>query len=287
MRLGDADNVSWLTRYLGVPDSPYVRAVGAYWALAAIGRIFDPGCSAPVLVLGGSPRRSDKSAVFQILGGPFYSNNIALPSVRVAKARIVGAWIVELDNLDDLRRPPDWIATLGFVSRSADQIRSQELKRRCIFGATTERDTWPPQLVDANGWCFVRCSDIDLDALARDRDQLWAEALWRYGFGERGAIELIEAGSRQGPVSEMNDSVAVIKLYLAASCDFDPTFRVETKRLYSDHCSWREAHGLVPMTNPAFGIKLRRAFPQLRKYRSCEQPFEQRRVQYYLGLQPA
>jgi hypothetical protein len=118
----------------------------------------------------------------------------------------------------------------------------------------------------------------DLDALARDRDQFWAEALARYGAGERGEIDLIKAAPRQGHVSEIKDPAAIIKLYLNARCAFDPTYRVEKKLLYRDHCSWREAYGLVPITKPVFGKKLKSAFPKLGNYRSDKGTFEQRRL---------
>jgi len=289
-RVGGGNDVSWLTRYLGVPDSPYVRAVGACWAISGVDRIFNPGCKAPVLVLGDKTG-IDKSAVFKILGGPFYSNNIVARSARAAKEQIIGVWIMELDDLDALRRPSDWISVLSFVSRSADQFhyngrrRGQEHKRQCIFAATTERDTWPPELAGVSGWCFVRCGgNIDLDALARDRDQFWAEALARYGAGERGEIDLIKAAPRQGHVSEINDPAAVIKLYLNARCDFGPTCRVEKELLYRDHCFWREAYGLVPITKPVFGKKLKSAFPKLGSYRADKGTFEQQRLQFYRGL---
>ena len=92
-RVGGANDVSWLTRYLGVPDSPYVRAVDACWAISGVDRIFNPGCKAPVLVLGDKTG-IDKSAVFKILGGPFYSNNIAADAcLALTTAAPISNWV--------------------------------------------------------------------------------------------------------------------------------------------------------------------------------------------------
>jgi len=49
----------------------------------------------------------------------------------------------------------------------------------------TERDNWIPNLAGKRRWWPVRCTAIDLDALRSDQPQLWAEALVRYGSGER------------------------------------------------------------------------------------------------------
>jgi predicted P-loop ATPase len=178
-RVGGGGDPSWLTRYLGVEDSPYVRAVGASWPIIAVERILTPGCRAPVLVLGGETD-VNKSAVFKILGGPAYGSLDAL-GLRTQTERLRGAWIVEITDVGRLRRPADWRTLFDFALRGVDHFRHRQRggldhKRSCAFGVTTERLGWPPELPGIPDWHFVRCGTIDLDALARDHDQFWAGA---------------------------------------------------------------------------------------------------------------
>jgi Virulence-associated protein E len=76
-RLGGTHNVGWLTTYCGAEDSPYIRAVGAAWAILAIARVFEPGSKASGLLAlrGGDVAKKE---VFPILGEEFYSNDITL-----------------------------------------------------------------------------------------------------------------------------------------------------------------------------------------------------------------
>jgi putative DNA primase/helicase len=181
----------WLTYYLGVPDTDYTRAVGPRWLISCIARVFEPGVQADsVLVLEGKTGIG-KSSTFKILGGPFYSNDIKALSHKDAQEQIIGVWIMELDELDAVRRASDWTGVISFVSRGTDRFRFsygrrvQTWPRQCVFGGTTERDTWQPELIGIRRWWPVKCSKIDRDALAHDRDQLWAEALLRYAAGEK------------------------------------------------------------------------------------------------------
>jgi predicted P-loop ATPase len=112
-------------------------------------------------------------------------------NTKDAKEQLVGAWIIELDELDAVTRVGEWTSVISFVSRPTDRFRFSygdrviRYPRQCVFGATTERDNWIPNLAGKRRWWPVRCTNIDRDALNNLANQLWAEALVRYGAGER------------------------------------------------------------------------------------------------------
>jgi predicted P-loop ATPase len=181
---------TWLSVYIRATDNEYSQAVGSRWMISGVARIFEPGCQADcVLVLEG-PQGIKKTTTFNVLGGPFYSNDIAALGTKDAQEQILGKWIVELDELEAVTRAADVAAVRAFVSRRIDDFRlpygrrSQAYPRQCIFGGTTNRDTWMRDETGGRRWWPVRCGEIDIDALRQDRDQLWAEARDRYLTGD-------------------------------------------------------------------------------------------------------
>jgi predicted P-loop ATPase len=107
-----------------------------------------------------------------------------------AALQIRGVWIVEISELDSLVRSE--IASIkAFMSRSADRFRPPfgkrvvECPRQCVFAGTVNHTEYLRDETGARRFWPVLCGSIDIEALARDRDQLWAEATHRYSSGEK------------------------------------------------------------------------------------------------------
>jgi predicted P-loop ATPase len=133
-----------------------------------------------------------KSGALSILGGPFFSDDIGDLGTKDAALGVAGAWIIELAELDAMSRA-EVSRVKAFISRRTDRFRPPygraiiEAPRSSIFCGSVNPGT--KYLKDETGgrrFWPVLCGDtLNLDALRRDRDQLWAEAVHRYRKGDR------------------------------------------------------------------------------------------------------
>lgn len=188
---GDPDGApSWLTRYLGVPDSTYARLVGRWFLIASVARIMSPGCKVDnALVLEGA-QGALKSTAAKVLYHPWYSDTPIDLTNKDRFGAIQGVWGYELAEFDAYSRHEASIVK-AFVSSPSDKFRPPYLRRdviaprRCVFLATI--NPGKEYLQDETGgrrWWPVRVGTIDIEGLKRDRDVLWAEAVALYLAGE-------------------------------------------------------------------------------------------------------
>jgi predicted P-loop ATPase len=179
----------WLTLYLGVAPSDYVWAVGAKWLISAVARIFKPGCKADHMLIAEGPQGSFKSSAFRALGEPWFTDDIADLGGKDSQLATLGAWIIELPELDAMTRP-ELSHVKAFMSRPTDRFRPPygrrliESPRQCVFVGTVNHNEYLRDETGGRRFWPVKCGQISLKALRRDKDQLWAEAVHRYRRGD-------------------------------------------------------------------------------------------------------
>ena len=99
---------------------------------------------------------------------------------------VAGVWMIEMSELDALTKATN-SAIKSFVTRRHDRFRPPYGKhvvdqpRQCVFaGSINPTGGYLTDPTGARRFWPVRCGIIDLEALRRDRDQLWAEAVVRF-----------------------------------------------------------------------------------------------------------
>ena len=180
----------WISTYLGVEESNYSYAVGARWMLSAIARTYRPGAKADCCLILEGPQGIKKSTALRTLAGEYFTDELADLGSKDAALQIRGVWIVEISELDSLARSE--IASIkAFMSRTSDRFRPPfgkrviQCPRQCVFAGTVNHTEYLRDETGARRFWPVLCGSIDIEALARDRDQLWAEAKQRYSAGEK------------------------------------------------------------------------------------------------------
>lgn len=190
---------NWPTYYLGVePIENYTSLVGARWMISAVARIFQPGCMAKYALILEGPQDLSKSTALEVLGSPWFTDDIDELGSKDSKLQVGNAWIVELAELDSLRKA-EISAIKAFISRKADRFRRpfgryvMEQPRQCVLAGTVNPSGqyFHDETGSVRFWP-LKCTAIDIPALKTDRDQLWAEAVARYHQGEKWWLDLDE-----------------------------------------------------------------------------------------------
>jgi hypothetical protein len=221
--------------YLGAADDPhaYVRQVTRKSFLAAIKRIYEPGCKVDEMLVLIGPQGAGKSSLLAKLGRKWFSDSLKTFESKEAGEHLQSAWIFEISELSAMKKT-EIDEVKAFLSKTEDKYRVaydrvvSDFPRKCVFfGTTNTRDF----LKDATG--NRRFWPVDINPGKRKYShwdhvndavvgQIWAEALELYRSGE--TLELnpqaqSEAFRQQSMHMEIDPREGIIQEWLDSPVD--------------------------------------------------------------------
>ena len=183
---------TWLCDYLGVEHNMYAHAVGRVFLVAAVSRVFEPGIKYDYCLILEGPQGTRKSTALRTLSEPWFAeSNYELGSLNSVLS-LRGVLLMELPELSALEKS-QVSAIKQFLSCQEDRVRPPYgkhvigLPRESVFAGTSNHDTYLQDETGNRRFLPIKTgvlAPIDVDALARDRDQLWAEAVALYYTNE-------------------------------------------------------------------------------------------------------
>ena len=183
---GDCRVGRFLPNYYGSESTDYTRAIGQKWLISAVARIIEPGCQADHCLILESDQGIRKSTSLRLLAGDeWFTDQVSSLDMAQASQDLQGKWIIEFADL--VRMGTAEANTLkGFITRRSDHFRPAygrrvaDFPRQCVFSASTNDSAYLNDPTGARRFWPVECHNIDLEALKRDVDQIWAESLSLY-----------------------------------------------------------------------------------------------------------
>lgn len=182
----------WLTHTYGTPNDEYHRAVASNWMKGLIKRIVVPGCKFDyVLVLEGE-QGVKKSTSLHVLGSiPKTQNSWHVETTMSTDSKdffmqFAGKAIIEFSEGETLSRT-EVKKMKAIITMQSDKYRppygrvSIDFPRRCIFAMTTNQEQYLKDETGNRRWLpiTVVLPEANIEWLAANRDQLWAEAYER------------------------------------------------------------------------------------------------------------
>ncbi len=216
-----------LVDYLGAEDSPYTRAVTRKTLVAAVARIYRPGCKFDYMLTLRGRQGLGKSAIAAKLGGQWFSDTFSTMQGKESFEQLGGAWIVEVGELAGMRKA-EAETIKQYISKQSDRFRPaygrrlQDFPRQCIFIGTTNETQF---LRDTTGnrrfWVVDTPNKPRLDMWSELTPEvvslIWGEAVQFYKQGEKLFLpKELEAVARevQELYEEENPKVGIVAQYL-------------------------------------------------------------------------
>jgi putative DNA primase/helicase len=180
-----------LTHYFGAKDSAYAREIGRRWLISAVARAMRPGCKVDTMLIIEGAQGKKKSSALAALVGPewFADTKLDLSKVDAYQA-LRGKWVIEMAELDAMKNQ-ELTRIKAFLTSSKDSYRPsygkrvRDYPRQTVFAGSTNEDKYLQDLTGNRRFWPIKADAILVDELARDRDQLWAEAYWEFSEGAK------------------------------------------------------------------------------------------------------
>lgn len=180
---------TWLADCLDVSRSPYNDRVARNWLISMVARAFKPGCQVDTMPVLEGPMGRGKSRFLEILADPWFAAiQIAFGEKDFFQA-IQGRWLIEVPDMSGFSRR-EHTQILATITTRVDVYRkshgriTEEHPRVTVFAATSETDDYLKDTRGRRRYWPLRCGHIDWSALEKQREQLFAEAVFAYRAGE-------------------------------------------------------------------------------------------------------
>lgn len=177
-------------RWLGAEDDRLNRVITRRWMIAAVDRIVRPGKQFDQILITCGPQGIGKSKLLRMLARGYFTNSVSALNMGKSTAELLqGMWVVELGELDGMRRG-EQTAIKNFITATTDRYRGAYAReatnhdRQCVLAGTSNEGSF---LRDSTGerryWIMPVSGGGDrgeLKGFDAEVEQLWAEAVVRW-----------------------------------------------------------------------------------------------------------
>lgn len=175
---------------MGAEDCPLVRAYTRKWLIGGVARAMDPGCKLDtMLILRGKQGLRKSAAMRELCHDPsWFSDTVIDLGSKDSYQQVASVWLYEFSELDAVNGK-EVERVKAFMSAQVDRFRPpygrdvQPFPRQLFCGGTVNGDAYLRDDENRRFWSIDVHKRAEAGAVAKLRDQIWAEAyaLWKAG----------------------------------------------------------------------------------------------------------
>lgn len=175
---------------MGVKPNEYTTQICMNWFISMVARIYEPGCKVDNMVILEGSQGQNKSEALKIIAGPWYGSSGASIQDKDFLMTLQGKMLTEIAELDSFNKA-DTNLIKKILTTSTDTYRpaygrvAKDYPRQGIFVGTTNDSHY---LKDSTGnrrfWPIETSGSIDLQYIQKNRNMLFAEAVYLYKKGQ-------------------------------------------------------------------------------------------------------
>lgn len=189
-----------LPKYLGAEEDAYTREIMQLLMLAAIHRVYEPGCKYEIMVCLVGGQGAGKSTFFRFLAinDEWFSDDLKRMDDDNVYRKMQGHWIIEMSEMIATANAKSIEEIKSFLSRQKEtykipyETHPADRKRQCVFGGSSNTLDFLP--LDRTGNrrfvpVMVYPERAEVHILADEQasreyiNQMWAEAMEIYRSG--------------------------------------------------------------------------------------------------------
>ncbi len=177
--------------FAGADFNEYTARIGVMLMVSAVARVYEPGCRVNfMLILEGKQQISKSDFIRQLFGPEWFAEAMESPAHKDFYQALIGVWGLEIAEMHAFSKA-DVTKVKQAITQPSDRYRrsygtyAETILRQCVFVGTTNEDEYLGDPTGAARFLPVRVTSLEIDALKKARDQLWAEAAHLYRQGER------------------------------------------------------------------------------------------------------
>lgn len=179
----------WLIKSMDCDDNIYIRQASSKFLIAAVNRVYHPGCKFDHMLILEGPQGIYKSTLVETLADEWFLDTNFEHRDKDLIDSMRNALIIEISELSGMsKKDIDWMKS--FLTRKVDRVRlpyarrSEDFKRNNVFVGTYNPSGNNMYLRDDTGnrrfWPVECRRNADIAYIREFRHQLWAEAFHRY-----------------------------------------------------------------------------------------------------------